>query len=372
MEKSNMAKEHLEWLEKQNLLETANLNSIHFQKVLKECLEVKKNENILIIGDVGFKERMLSPILSASYYFAAKELGINARLILQEPKFRGDKADEEVTDALYNFSPNNILVLCLSGKLGSMKEVVGGSYRTYCKENNHRFVSTTNLSSINTGMLGKVINAIDIDYKLLQEKGEEIKNMFDKGKEIHVITEAGTDLFFKIDGKTAIANVANYIKPKMGGNIPAGEIYIPPKWKHVNGKVIIDGSSAYRHGTQLIKNPIRIDIEKDEIIDIKGFEEADNLKETLNWAYKNSKHPWGVKRIGEFGVGINPKASIIGLTIVDEKALGTAHIGIGSNYWFGGTIYSKIHLDQIFKNPKIYLDGELLNIDNIYGERKNI
>ena len=48
--------------------------------------------------------------------------------------------------------------------------------------------------------------------------------------------------------------------------------------------------------------------------------------------------------------------------IVDDKSLGTAHIGIGSNYWFGGDIYAIIHLDQVFKNPAVYFDGELLKI----------
>jgi hypothetical protein len=367
-----MTKEHLEWLEAQGLLETAKVNSVHFKKVLIECLNVQKDENVLIIGDVGFKERMLSPIFSTSYFFAAKELGLNARLILQEPKLKGDEADKEVSDALYNFGQGNILILCLSGKLGSMGGSMRPSYRIYCKENNHRFASTTNLSSISTNQAKEVIDAIDIDYKLLQQKGNELKEIFDKGKEIHVTTEAGTDLYFKVDGKKAISNTGEYTKQRTGGNIPTGEIYMPPKWKHVNGRVVIDGSYSYRHGTQLIKNPIRIDIEKDEITDIKGFEEADNLKETLNWAYKTSRYPWGVKRVGEFGLGINPFAKIIGVTTVDEKSLGTAHIGIGSNYWFGGTIYTKIHIDQIFRNPKVYVDGELLNLENLYGERKNI
>jgi len=49
-------------------------------------------------------------------------------------------------------------------------------------------------------------------------------------------------------------------------------------------------------------------------------------------------------------------------TIIDEKAHNTAHIAIGSNYWFGGSIYAAIHLDQIFRNPKIYVDGRELRI----------
>ena len=125
---------------------------------------------------------------------------------------------------------------------------------------------------------------------------------------------------------------------------------------------MIDGSSANRYGTQLIKDPITLTIEEGEIVKIEGGEEAKKLQETLDWAYKKAKHPWGVKRIAELGIGINPNAKIIGATIIDEKKLGTAHIGIGSNHWFGGTIYAILHLDQVFRNPKIYIDNKLLKI----------
>ena len=82
----------------------------------------------------------------------------------------------------------------------------------------------------------------------------------------------------------------------------------------------------------------------------------------MNWAATQAKNPGSVRRICEFGIGLNPKAKIIGATIVDEKMLGSAHIGIGSNYWFGGTIFAIIHLDQVFKNPKVYCDGKLIEV----------
>jgi leucyl aminopeptidase (aminopeptidase T) len=52
----------------------------------------------------------------------------------------------------------------------------------------------------------------------------------------------------------------------------------------------------------------------------------------------------------------------MGAMIIDDKTLGTAHIGIGSNYWFGGSIYAFIHLDQVFKSPMIYFDGKKLEL----------
>jgi leucyl aminopeptidase (aminopeptidase T) len=264
-------------------------------------------------------------------------------------------------DCLYEFKPRNIAVLALSNKPGSIGDL-GESFRTYAKEKKHRFISALSLGHLNTDQLPALINAIDVDYAELARKGKELKARLEQGKEIHITTEAGTDMYMGIEGKKAIANVGSYKLPGSGGNIPAGEVYIPPKWKNVEGKIVIDGSCAYRGGTILIKEPIKLKIEKDEIVSIKGGDEAEKLQSTLDWACKKSRYPWGVRRIGELGIGINEKANIVGATIIDEKTLGTAHIVIGSNHWFGGTIYAVIHLDQVFKNPKIEIDGELLEI----------
>ena len=131
---------------------------------------------------------------------------------------------------------------------------------------------------------------------------------------------------------------------------------------HSEGKIVIDGSSRVQNGTILIKEPIILKIKNGNIAEIAGSKEAKELENTLNWAASIAKHPGSIRRICELGIGLNPKAKIIGATLVDDKALGTAHVGIGSNYWFGGNIYAIIHLDQVFRNPRIYFDGKLVEI----------
>ncbi|MBW2965582.1 aminopeptidase [Candidatus Woesearchaeota archaeon] len=353
-------KESIEWLEKNNLLELAKTSSVCLEDIFKKCLNAGK-EDILIIGDVGIDDNKIASVLAGAYYLAARNLNLNAHLILQEAKFKGDKADDETIDALYDLRRNNILILCLSKKLGSIKEL-GKSFRVYAKENLHRFLSATNLGTISMDKFPIVMGAINVDYNEMQKRAKIIKEKLDNAEEVRITTEAGTDLTIGIKGMKAVCNAGNYKTARTGGNLPAGEVYIPPKWKKVEGWVVIDGSSANRKGTVMIKEPIKLIIRKGEVAEIEGGEEAKQLKETLDWAWKKAKHPWGVKRIGELGIGINPKTRIIGSTMIDEKTLGTAHVAIGSNYWFGGTIYAIIHLDQVFKNPKIYIDGKLLNI----------
>ena len=354
------AKEHLQWLEENNLLEAAKSAVEPLKKVYRECLDAK-DEDVLIIGDRGFEGERVAGILCGSHYLAAKEFGLKPVLVVQEPKFRGDQADDAVIDSFYNLRPRNITILSLSSKLGSIREL-GKSFRAYAKENMHRFISTPSLGHLNTKQFSFFIDAVDIDYGEIAKEGLEIKKKLDEAEEVQITTKAGTDLYMNIKGKEARANIGNYKNPGAGGNIPIGEVYTPPKWKHVEGTVVVDGSSACRGGTQLIKKPIKITIKKDEITNIEGGKEAKELEATLDWAYNRAKHPWGIRRVGELGIGINDKAKIVGATIIDEKTMGTAHIGIGSNYWFGGTIYAIIHLDQIFKNPKIELDGKLLEI----------
>ena len=332
-----------------------------FKKILIDCLGVKKDEEILILGDVGTKENKVSAMISAGYYYACNELGIECKLVLQKPKYKGDKADEDVIEALYKLRPGSVIILALSSRIGSIKKV-SRSFRNYTMENKHRFASATNLGQLKEENYHEIINAIDVDYKQMQEKGEKIKEILDNGKFMHITTESGTDLRVGIEGCKAIVNAGDYKLLGKGGNMPAGEVYLPPKWKEINGVVVIDGSSAYRFGTQLIKEPIKVEIKKGEIASIKGGEEAKKLKESIDWAYNKAKNPWGVKRVGEIGIGINPNAKILGATIIDEKTIGTAHIAFGSNYWFGGTILAIIHFDQIFKNPKILVDGVELKV----------
>ena len=66
--------------------------------------------------------------------------------------------------------------------------------------------------------------------------------------------------------------------------------------------------------------------------------------------------------IAEFGIGLNPKAKVTGNVLEDEKAKQTAHIAIGANISFGGKVSCPCHLDFVFFNPHIFIDGKQLKL----------
>ena len=352
--------ESLKWLRQNNLYDLALSASISIKKIFTPCLAVN-NEKILIVGDIGYENRNVAAVLSGAYYLAAEQLKLDAKLILQNVKSRGDISDEDVISSLSGLKSGNIIILNMSDKLGNIQEL-GKSFRRWVAKKNHRFISAMSLGDLATSNIDLILNAMDVNYKPLQTQHEILRKKLDQAKEVHITTPAGTDLHYNKEGIKAIAADGNYTAPGTGGNLPAGEVYSPPNGKKVWGKVVIDGSSRTHEHTLLIKKPIELKIEEGDIVEIKGGEEAKQLENTLKWAASVAKNPGNVRRICELGIGLNPKASIIGAMIVDDKTLGTAHIGIGSNYWFGGSIYAIIHLDQVFKNPTIYLDGELLKI----------
>ena len=352
--------ESLKWLKEHNLYEMASKVALSLKKVFTPCLAIN-DEKVLIAGDVGYENRNVAAVLSGAYYLAAEQLKLDAKLILQEVKSRGDVSNEDVVRNLSELKSGNVIILNMSDKLGNIKEL-GKSFRRWVSKKNHRFISAMSLGDLATSNIDLILRAIDVNYKPLQTQHEEIRQKLEKAKEVHITTPAGTELYYDKAGIKAISADGNYTLAGSGGNLPAGEVYAPPNGKRIEGKVIIDGSSRTHEHTILIKKPIELTIEEGNITEIKGSEEAKQLENTLKWAASVAKNPGNVRRICELGIGLNPKASIIGAMIIDDKTLGTAHIGIGSNYWFGGNIYAIIHLDQVFKNPTIYLDGELLKI----------
>ncbi len=105
-----------------------------------------------------------------------------------------------------------------------------------------------------------------------------------------------------------------------------------------------------------------IDIVDGQIVRIKG--RAPKLRKII----KNKKYA----NVAELGIGTNPKAKAKGTVLEDEKVLGTAHIAFGNNISFGGKLNVPFHLDCVFSNPTVFIDGKLIMKDGKIFERKAI
>ena len=330
-----------------------------FKNIFRDNLKVS-DEKVFILGDRGKDDNLLAPIISNAYALAADELGLDYESVYQNFKTRGESADSVVIQKLMKLPRKSVIVVNISNRIGNLGSV-GLSFRKFCADRGHRFISSSSLGSLKNDKLSFLIDCLDIDYEAIDVETNRLGRILSDAREVNVSTKAGTDLTFNVEGMPGRVASGLYQSPGSGGNLPGSEAYIAPAKGGVEGRVCIDGSLRIKDRTLLLKNdPVELGISKGKINSINSSYEARLLLHTLNWARKKAKRPENVWKIGELGIGLNKKAKIIGSTIIDEKSYGTAHVAIGSNSWFGGDIKTFIHLDQVFKNPVIKVDGKLI------------
>jgi len=329
-----------------------------FKNILKNNLNIT-DEKLLLISDKGRDNNLIAPIMNNAYALAAQELGIDYETIYQNFKTRGEMADSILINKLGRLHKKNAIIVNMSNRIGKLGPI-GLSFRKFNQQRQHRFISSSSLGSLNNNRLKLLIDCLDIDYKAMSKKTEKLAKALDAAREINITTKIGTNITFKTKNMPGKRASGIYTKPGTGGNLPGSEAYIAPEKNGVDGTVYIDGSIRLKNKTIISKNPVKLEIEKGSIKSINNNYEARQLLETLSWAHKKAKKPENIWKIGELGIGLNKKAKIIGSTIIDEKTYGSAHIAIGSNSWFGGDIKTFIHLDQVFKDPTIKIDGKLI------------
>lgn len=340
-----LSKEVTERIEKQ---------SSRFYKVMKSALHVKK-EPILIVTDYGNGTRNLAPMLAYGYYAAARMKNLDVNVAFQDIKKGFMTADFNVVKALEALPERSIIILAVSNKLGR----IGGekSFRTFCKERKHCFLSATGLADVTPQAFDFFLEAISVPAKRLRKIGLAIKKKWDKATELRVKTPAGTDLVIDVSGREAVANIAEYHEPGKGGNMPAGEVYIAPNdLTKVNGILVIDGSLRTDEGSFLADEPLVITIKEGRIVNVEG-KYAQQVEKTFERFELRAKYPERIRILSEIAIGINPAAVLLGSMIIDEKVQGTGHVAFGSNHWFGGEIKTIYHGDMVFKNPTFYVDG---------------
>jgi len=184
------------------------------------------------------------------------------------------------------------------------------------------------------------------DWKKLGKQFEKIKNVFEKGKAVHLIGK-GVDLKFSIKGKNVVVDDGKE-------NLPGGEVFMAPVRESLNGWIKFD-YPAIESGKEV--TDIFLKFEKGKVVEMNASKNEDFLKEMLS-TDENASY------VGEFGIGCNPKINKFTKNLLfDEKIGGTIHLALGTAYKEnGGGNDSSIHWDIVkdMKNAKIILDGKVV------------
>jgi len=190
---------------------------------------------------------------------------------------------------------------------------------------------------------------LDIDYEDLKIESNHIYDILKKAKEIRVTAAVGTDITFVV-GKSEFfgKDGGSFDFPGAYGNLPEGEISFSPDT--CDGVYVVDASFPE---LGLLKSPLTFTVSGGVVKEITGElspEVIERLDKVGPRAYV----------VAELGIGLNPKAKVMGNILEDEKVIGTVHVAVGNNLSYGGNNDVPLHLDGVMKDPDIYVDGKKL------------
>ena len=340
---------------------------------VREVLAVKTGEYVLIVTN---------PIrgvyqISQAVYASCLRAEASPTLMAQPKKTSFDFAEPTVINAIK--SEPNVVISISAERLGKDKEALAKPYTgTDGKPYNHIFDQLLHgvkkirafwSPTITTDMF---VRTVPIDYPALRQTSAKVEASLKNSREIHVETTLGTKATVGVRGRKPMADDGDFRTPGKGGNLPAGEIFISPQLGSSNGTIVFDGSITLDK-TLVIKEPVKITLEKGFVTKIEGGKEAKQLEDYLRKAEekpsdmakkgdftdeKAKEYSKNARNLGELGIGLNPKAKIVGNVLEDEKVLGTVHFALGSNY--DQDALALIHSDGIVKNPTVTIDEKTI------------
>ncbi len=302
---------------------------------IETCLNVKKGERVLILTDVS------KAAIAESLFQAAQDVGADTILM----KIPDITRDSQEPPAPVGKLMKDMDVIVITTEM-SMSHT--GARRRASKAG----VRIATMPGITEHMLNE--GGMTADFKEILKTTRRMGRKLRKGNKMVIKTELGTDLHMNIKGRSWVTEDTG-ICHKRGDftNLPAGEMFISPLEGSANGVIMVDGSF-----NDPLLNPVKVNVKDGYATRIVG---AHDVVKELNKGGKTGRN------IAKMGIGLNPKAKIIGKILEDTKVLGTVNIGFGDNSMFGGRVKSSVHLVGLIKNPTVVIDNVIIMKD---GELK--
>ena len=302
--------------------------------ILEDCLSLKKGEKFLIVTDPALKT-IAQVLVDAAY-----DRGINAILEIMDPRERdGQEPPLSTAEAM---KKSDVIVCPVSISIthtNAVKEAAAMGARI--------LVMTAFTKEL------MMHGGIEADFKAQKPICEKLAQLFSEAESIHLTNPAGTNLRMEVVGQRGNA-LTCIVEPGQFSTIPTIEANVSPIVGSSEGVIVADASIPYL-GIGLLKEPIHFRVTKGFITDIRGGYQAKLLMNDLE-----AKNDPNVYNIAELGVGLNPKCKMTGIMLDDEGVLGSAHIGIGSNFTLGGNLKAAIHYDLVLWHPTIKLDKKIV------------
>ena len=301
-------------------------------KAVNQCAGVKPGENVVIACDTN-KMRLAEALAAAAYAVG----GIPTITVFPPTGAHGAQVPEPVVGACARsdvfFLPTTWSMTHTDARIEAIKNGARGT--TMCE--------VTEDCLCTGGILA--------DYEENDRLGRKLGAVISKGKKIRMTSSAGTDLTGEITERPVQYETGLFREPGQFAALPNSELNISPIEGTTEG--IIVGNVRLMGFGILRDEPVTIEVKAGEVSRITGGKAADYLSETLK-SFDDRK----AYNLAEFAVGLNPFCRSYATNLEDLGKLGFGHHGIGSSYAIGGDVLAPCHIDVIYSEATLEIDGQ--------------
>lgn len=300
-------------------------------KAMTQCAAVKAGENVVIACDTN--KLRLAEVLAAAAYAVG---GVPTIVAFPPTGAHGAQVPKPVVGACAKsdvfFLPTSWSMTHTDARIEATRNGARGS--TMCE--------VTEDCLCTGGILG--------DYEEADRLGRKIGAVLAKASAIRMTSPSGTDLRAKISNRPVQYETGIFRERGTFAALPDSELNISPIEGTAEG-VIVGNVRLMGHGV-IRDEPVTIEVKEGMVGAIRGGKAAEYLEHTLD-AFKDPS----ARNLAEFAVGLNPKCRSYATNLEDLGKLGFGHHGIGSNYAIGGNVKAPCHIDVIYSEAKLEIDG---------------
>lgn len=301
--------------------------------VLKNGLNVKKDEEILIVADDKQQSILVEAFTTAGHLLEAKTGVAMYPTVLkqnQEPMKFIEESLKSVDAAIVLpvVSITHVEAIRQARKVGTRVLVCSG---------------------LDERMM---IGAVNADYNKLSQLTNRYVKLFNQADQVRVTCPNGTDVTLSVKGRSTMAVDGICNEPGAWNFAPAGTTATAPVEGTTSGCIVFDGSLA---PFGVVDQPVILEVKDGKIVSIEGGKTAEKFRSLL-FSFENEN----VYNIAEIGIGTNDKAELSGKLIEDERILGTVHFGIGKSLNIGGIVDAPFHTDGMIMKPTVYIDTQIV------------
>ena len=318
------------------------------RSVIRTCLQVRREEDVLVITDPDTAD------VGQALYEEASRVTDRILLVMMPPTQKtGKEPPLPVSDIMRK---NRVIIIATKDSLTHTRA------RAAATREGARIVSMPGIGRISFESGG-----MTADYNALQREVSGMGSIFRRRRRVSVKSEAGTDVEFLTGDRWILEDTGICNRPGQIANLPAGKVFVLPKEGSMNGTIVIDGSWEGR----MLEEPLTLQVEGGIVTEVSGGEIADEISAVFDVArlgLRSSKRDQ-VWTVAEFGFGMNPKAALMGNKVEDLVVRGGAYFGFGDSTHIGGNARVGIHLRGSLVDPEVSLEGSVIVSDGKIATR---